>query len=87
MPGEYKPQPIITPGSRCAWLPDLGGQQSVKSCALLTGLHVWPCHTVVHVSQRAIAYKHIGGGVHVVVRGPRRVRGDGVDIGCAISRR
>jgi hypothetical protein len=80
MPGEYRPQPIITPGSKCAWSPDRGDQQSVKSCALLTGLHVWPCHTVVQVSHSAIAYEQMGGAVHVVVSGPRRVRGEGVDI-------
>lgn len=56
----------------------------MKSCALLTGLHVWPCHTDVQVSHSAMAYAHIGGAVHVVVSGPSRVRGDGVVIGSAI---
>lgn len=81
MPGEYSPQPIMTPGSRCAWSPERGGQQSVKSWALLTGLQVWPCHTVVQSSHNAIAYEQMGGAVHVVVNGPRSVRGEGVDIG------
>lgn len=53
----------------------------MKSCAWLTGLHVWPCHTVVQVSHSAIAYEQMGGAVHVVVSGPRRVRGEGVVIG------
>jgi hypothetical protein len=54
MPGEYRPQPIMTPGSLMAKLAR-GGQQPVKSRAWKSELHVCACQTVVHVSHSAMA--------------------------------
>lgn len=39
-------------------------------------MHVCACQTVVQVSHVAMAYEQKPGGVHVVVNGPRSVRGE-----------
>ncbi len=67
----------MTPGSLLAKLAR-GGQQSVKSRACTFWLQVWASHTVVQVSHTAMAYEQMGGGVHVVVRGPSRGRGEDI---------
>lgn len=75
----------MTPGSSAPLV--RGGQQSVQSWALRSGLHDCPCQSVVQLvatSQLAMGYSQMAGGFHEVVRGPSMVRGDGMGPGVPI---
>lgn len=75
----------MTPGNGAPLV--RGGQQSVQSWALRSGLQDWPCQSVVHLvasSQLAMGYVQRAGGRHVVVSGPSMVRGEGIGPGVPI---